>query len=152
SWTVSSRGSRTARSRSVHPGVLRRHTEIPQPAVAVVLCAAAFDLPLRPRRGAAAHAARIRGDRLCGFPSVPAPAVRNLRPIATLGAALFLFNTCFSSRMLIGHLTFHAFMLVPWLPLWLFGRGGPSWRERGLEIAGPPACSPISPARRSPTC
>ncbi|HKA16120.1 MAG TPA: hypothetical protein VKH41_13945 [Myxococcota bacterium] len=58
------------------------------------------------------------------------------RPIATLGAALFLFNTCFSSRMLIGHLTFHAFMLVPWLPPWLFARGGPSWRERGLEIAG----------------
>jgi hypothetical protein len=58
------------------------------------------------------------------------------RPIATLGAALFLFNTCFSSRMLTGHLTFHAFMLIPWLPLWLFARGGPSWRERGLEIVG----------------
>ncbi len=58
------------------------------------------------------------------------------RPIATLGAALFLFNAHYSTRMLIGHLTFHAFMLIPWLPLWLFARGGPSWRERALEIAG----------------
>ena len=58
------------------------------------------------------------------------------RPIATLGAALFLFNACFSSRMLIGHLTFHAFMLVPWLPVFLFARGGAGWRERALEIAG----------------
>jgi hypothetical protein len=57
------------------------------------------------------------------------------RPIAALGAALFLFNSCFSSRMLIGHLTFHAFMLIPWLPLLLFARGGPSWRARGLESA-----------------
>ncbi len=58
------------------------------------------------------------------------------RPIAMLGAALFLFNTHFSSRMLIGHLTFHSFMLVPFVPLWLFGRGGDSARARCLEIAG----------------
>ena len=58
------------------------------------------------------------------------------RPIAMLGAALFLFNSHFSSRMLIGHLTFHGFMLIPWLPLWLFARRGRSARQRGLEIAG----------------
>ncbi len=32
---------------------------------------------------------------------------------ALLGGALFLFNGFFAHRMLVGHLTFHAFMLLP---------------------------------------
>ena len=58
------------------------------------------------------------------------------RPLAMLGAALFLMNGHFGSRMLIGHLTFHAFMLVPWLPLWWLARGGDSLQKRVLESLG----------------
>lgn len=32
-----------------------------------------------------------------------------------LASALFMFNTLFITRMLIGHLTFHSFMLTPWI-------------------------------------
>ncbi len=32
-----------------------------------------------------------------------------------LGAALFLFNGLFTYRMIVGHLPFHAFMLLPWM-------------------------------------
>jgi hypothetical protein len=35
------------------------------------------------------------------------------RAAATVAAGLFLFNGWFAARMLIGHLTFHAFMLLP---------------------------------------
>ncbi len=49
------------------------------------------------------------------------------RPTAVLGAALFLFNSLFSARMLIGHLTFHCFMLVPFVPLLLLSRAGSRW-------------------------
>ena len=40
-------------------------------------------------------------------------AFRVSRPAATLAAGIFLFNGFFVYRMLIGHLTFHAFALVP---------------------------------------
>ncbi len=39
--------------------------------------------------------------------------------IALLAAALFMFNGFFAHRMLIGHLTFHAFMLAPMIALLL---------------------------------
>lgn len=35
------------------------------------------------------------------------------RPTALLGAALFLFNGFYVYRFIVGHLTFHSFMLVP---------------------------------------
>jgi hypothetical protein len=38
---------------------------------------------------------------------------------ALFGATVFLFNGFFSSRMLVGHFTFHAFMLVPGIAYWL---------------------------------
>ena len=41
---------------------------------------------------------------------------------SVLGATLFLFNGLFASRMWIGHLTFHSFMLVPLLALALHER------------------------------
>ena len=51
---------------------------------------------------------------------------------ALLGATLFLWNSLFSARMLIGHLTFHSFMLVPllaWFVLWpTKAPGGARWR------------------------
>lgn len=38
---------------------------------------------------------------------------------ALLGAGLFLFNGFYVHRMIIGHLTYHPFMLVPWLAFFL---------------------------------
>lgn len=35
------------------------------------------------------------------------------RPLALGGAIVFLFNTFFLSRMIVGHLAFHGYMLVP---------------------------------------
>jgi hypothetical protein len=40
-------------------------------------------------------------------------AFQSSRPAATMAAGLFLFNGFFVYRMLIGHLTFHAFALTP---------------------------------------
>jgi len=37
------------------------------------------------------------------------------RLTALLGATLFLFNGFYFHRMIIGHLTFHPFMLIPWI-------------------------------------
>jgi hypothetical protein len=39
--------------------------------------------------------------------------------VAFFGSTLFLFNSLYSSRMLIGHLTFHSFMLLPIVAFWL---------------------------------
>jgi hypothetical protein len=60
------------------------------------------------------------------------------RAPAVLGATLFLFNGAYTSRMLVGHLTFHSFMLVPMLSLLLHGgtsseRKGDPWRN-GAEV------------------
>ena len=40
-------------------------------------------------------------------------------PAALFGAVVFAFNGFFAHRLLIGHLTFHSFMLVPWAAFWL---------------------------------
>ncbi len=62
-------------------------------------------------------------------------------PAAILGATLFLFNGLFASRMLIGHLTFHSFMLVPFLSLALDERPSAanapqrSFEARCLDVA-----------------
>jgi hypothetical protein len=37
-----------------------------------------------------------------------------------LGAALFLFNGFFTYRMIVGHLPYHAYMLVPWILICIF--------------------------------
>jgi hypothetical protein len=38
---------------------------------------------------------------------------RTTMPAALLAASLFMFNNFYTSRILVGHLTFHAFMLLP---------------------------------------
>jgi hypothetical protein len=46
------------------------------------------------------------------------------------GALLFMCNGFFASRMIVGHLTFHAFMLLPWLVAFLVmprRHHGPTW-------------------------
>ena len=64
------------------------------------------------------------------------------RMTAILGAALFLFNGFFSHRMLIGHLTFHLFMIFPVIAYFILNRsGGPVGKlHRGaitdISIAG----------------
>ncbi len=37
------------------------------------------------------------------------------RPAAFFGSTLFLFNGFFACRMIVGHIGFHGFMLLPWL-------------------------------------
>jgi hypothetical protein len=44
-------------------------------------------------------------------------AFRCSRAAAVLAAGVFVFNGFFASRMLVGHLTFHAFTLIPVLAL-----------------------------------
>ncbi len=53
------------------------------------------------------------------------------RPAACFGAVLFAFNGYFAHRMLIGHLVFHGFALVPLMALALLG----SARGRGARVA-----------------
>lgn len=38
---------------------------------------------------------------------------------AVLGGALFMFNGFFINRMMVGHITFHAVMLIPWIAYFL---------------------------------
>jgi hypothetical protein len=47
----------------------------------------------------------LRHAFACGFPS------------SFLGAGLFLFNGLFTYRMIVGHLPYHGFMLLPWIML-----------------------------------
>jgi hypothetical protein len=61
------------------------------------------------------------------------------RPAALLGATLFLFNGLFASRLIIGHLTFHAFMLAPLIFFFLQRPAAPGligrrWRF-GLDVS-----------------
>jgi hypothetical protein len=56
---------------------------------------------------------------------------------AATAAVLFLFNAFFVTRMAIGHLTFHPFMLAPWLA-WaalLPARPGTCWTWRRVVLA-----------------
>ena len=69
-----------------------------------------------------------------GFYLLQRRLFRFARPVAVLGATLFLFNTLFSGRMMVGHLTFHAFMLVPWLPLWLLEKAWSPARLLGAAL------------------
>ncbi len=64
-------------------------------------------------------------------------------PAAWLGAAIFLFNGFFSHRMLVGHLAFHQFMLIPWLAFFLLAPApkGTWLRERLLYPALTAACA-----------
>lgn len=58
-------------------------------------------------------------------------------PASLTAAVLFLFNGFFAYRMAQGHLTFHPFMLTPWLA-WLAlppaGTGGSAWRWPRLVL------------------
>jgi len=53
---------------------------------------------------------------------------------ALLGGALFLFNGFFAYRFIVGHLEFHAFMLVPLIGLLLLAEPAPG-RLRNWRIA-----------------
>ena len=60
-------------------------------------------------------------------------------PLAALGATLFLTNGVFAARMLVGHLTFHGFMAVPWLAHFALpplGETTPSERRGRGRLAG----------------
>lgn len=64
------------------------------------------------------------------------------RAAAEVGAMLFMFNGFFAYRMVIGHFTFHAFMLLPLLgALLLAPARNPRWRNEilrgwGLGLGG----------------
>ena len=56
---------------------------------------------------------------------------------AATGAVLFLFNGFFAARMVVGHLTFHPFMLAPWIA-WaalLPAQADRTWTWRRLVLA-----------------
>jgi len=62
------------------------------------------------------------------------------RPAAFLAGAVFMFNGFYGYRMVVGHFTFHSFMLVPALA-WLFAgaspAGGKRWTANDLRrVAG----------------
>lgn len=50
-----------------------------------------------------------------GFCLLLADRFRASRLAALTGAVLFLFGGFYTARMLVGHLTFHPFVLVPWI-------------------------------------
>jgi hypothetical protein len=55
-----------------------------------------------------------------GFYAVLRGAFRSSVAAALFGATLFLFNGFFAHRMIVGHLSFHGFMLTPWIAFFLF--------------------------------
>ena len=56
---------------------------------------------------------------------------------AATGAVLFLFNGFFTARMVVGHLTFHPFMLTPWIAwaVLLPARADAAWTARRAVLA-----------------
>ncbi len=56
---------------------------------------------------------------------------------AATGAVLFLFNGFFVARMAVGHLTFHPFMLTPWIAwaVLLPAKADRGWTWRRLVLA-----------------
>lgn len=52
-----------------------------------------------------------------------------------LGAVLFLFNGLFTYRMVVGHVPYHAFMLLPWILFWLLWRYDRHTRYQDLTCA-----------------
>lgn len=57
------------------------------------------------------------------------------RPASSLAATLFLLNGFFFSSMVIGHLAFHAFMLVPWLCFFLLAPVKDDWPKTRRRAA-----------------
>ncbi|MDP2646802.1 MAG: hypothetical protein Q8P24_17830 [Desulfobacterales bacterium] len=57
-----------------------------------------------------------------GFYLLLAGVFSTSRAAAILGSAIFLFNGLYAYRLVIGHLEFHAFMLVPFLAYFLLCR------------------------------
>ena len=53
----------------------------------------------------------------CGFYLLMRRAFHTTQPVSFFGAGLFLFNGFYAHRMLIGHLCFHPFMLIPFIAL-----------------------------------
>ena len=67
--------------------------------------------------------------------------VFRLRPvIAVYGATLFMFNGFYAYRMIIGHLTYHAFMLIPFIAYLLLyqhsEKGKALYSTRNLLVSG----------------
>ena len=48
---------------------------------------------------------------------------------AALGATLFMFNNFYLAHMIVGHLGFHAIMLVPWVAWAAISRPGVRWTD-----------------------
>lgn len=65
------------------------------------------------------------------------------RSTALLGATLFLFNGFYSSRLVIGHLTFHAFMLGPLLFSLLLGSPSPRSPDSRWRFAFDVVCAAL---------
>jgi hypothetical protein len=59
-----------------------------------------------------------------GAYSLARMSFRTTMPAALLIATLFMFNDFYATRILVGHLTFHAFMLLPLLAASLLPPGG----------------------------
>lgn len=61
--------------------------------------------------------------------------------IASLGATMFMFNGFFAYRMVIGHLTYHSFMLIPFIAYYLLRQKPentniPTWEHMSVLIVG----------------
>ena len=55
--------------------------------------------------------------------------------ISFLGAGLFLLNDYFTYRMIIGHFSFHAFTVLPWVALLLFWQKDGNLKEHLISSA-----------------
>jgi hypothetical protein len=73
----------------------------------------------------------------CGFFALLVQRFGSSQQAALTGAVLFLFSGFYTARMLIGHLTFHPFALIPWVAWSLLTPVG-DWRQtiRGVVLAG----------------
>ena len=89
-----------------------------------------------PLRAAYASALIFAALGFAGSYALLSRAFRSSWQSACVGAALFTFNGFFAHRMLIGHLGFHAFMLVPLVCFWLLAPGGRRWEGNLTRVCG----------------
>lgn len=71
-----------------------------------------------------------------GFYSLLRGPFKTSPEAAGAGAAMFMFNGFYAHRLIIGHLTFHSFMLIPLLACLLLSPSGDNSRKKGRTAAG----------------
>ena len=109
-------GQRNLGGSVVYPGILRGTTILRRSPVRLLLSIAVVD-PHGSALERVPDDALVCGARLLGRVTSCCAVFRGGQESAILAATIFMFNGFFAHRMIVGHLGYHGFMLIPWMAL-----------------------------------